>query len=136
MEPTQKSPSTLSLLVVEDDDDAMEVLLLMIPLKYPGITIYTAGNGKNGVELFRERMPDIVITDIMMPEMDGFQMAEEIKSIKGDTRFIVFTGCTSKTDLAKSSEIGVSDYIVKPIDFNILFAAIEKCMAEIALKRQ
>ncbi len=128
MESIQRSNSTFSLLVVEDDKAAIEVILLMIPLKFPGVTVYAAADGRQGVELCKEHTPDIVITDINMPGMDGIHMAEEIRAINADTKFIILTGYSDKISLDKFSAIGVCDYIVKPLDFRTLFAAIEKCL--------
>ena len=132
----QSSHNALSLLVVEDDKETRGVISLMIPRKFPDVTIHVAANGNQGVELFKEHLPDIVITDINMPGMDGIQMAGEIKSLKADTRFIVLTGYSDKINLEKFCKIGVSDFIVKPLDFKKLFTSIEKCMDEIGLARQ
>ena len=124
------------LLVVEDDKAASGTICLMIARKFSAVTVYAAENGRIGLELFKEHTPDIVITDINMPDMDGIQMAGEIKSIKKDTKFIVITGYSDKKYLERFSEIGFSDYLLKPIAFTTLFAAIEKCIAEITRERQ
>jgi YesN/AraC family two-component response regulator len=104
---------------------------LVIASEFPDVTVYVAGNGKVGLDLFKEQMPDIVITDINMPEMDGIQMATEIKSVKRDVHFIVLTANSDKELLDKFNEIGYTDFIIKPIEFNRLFAAIGKCIAEL-----
>ena len=135
MESISNPHPALSLLVVEDDKVASGSICLMIARKFPDVAIHVAGNGKQGVELCKEQMPDIVITDINMPGMDGIRMAEEIKAMKADTKFIVLTGYSDKEHLDKFSEIGVNAYIVKPIEFVKLFAAIEKCLAEITQER-
>ncbi len=131
MESRQKSGAGLSLLIVEDDKDALELLTTMIARKFPAIKIYAAENGKRGLEVFKARTPEVVITDINMPEMDGIEMAGEIKSIRGDTRFIVLTAYTNRAYLEKFVEIGFSAYILKPVVFTKLFDAIENCLAEI-----
>ena len=133
MESIHSSSSALSLLIVDDDISAIETLRLMIPMKFPDVIIYVAGNGKMGVELCKEHAPDIVVTDINMPEMDGIQMAEEIKSMKVDTKFIAISGYSDKIHLDKFNDIGISDYMLKPIDLKKLFAAIGKCIDEINL---
>src|ERR1700741_1568922 len=97
----------LSILFVEDDKDFNEVMGSVLPLKFPGFTINIAGNGKSGLQLFKEHTPDIVITDINMPEMDGIQMARAIKSIKDDVKFIVLTAYNDKISLEKLGELGV-----------------------------
>ena len=131
MESTQNSRPALSLLVVEDDKVARVIMSVMITRKFPDISVYDAEDGRMGLELFKEYTPDIVITDINMPEMDGIQMAGVIKSIKADTKFIVITGYSDKNYLERFGEIGFSDYTLKPIEFKKLFVMIEKCIAEV-----
>src|SRR5690349_7528624 len=126
----QKPPLPISLLIVEDDKEAVEVLRLTIPLKYPNITIYSAAHGLAGLELFKEHQPHLVITDINMPVMDGIRMAEEISSLKGDIRFIVLTGYSDRQKLERFTGFNLCDYIVKPLDFGRLFAAIDRCIEE------
>jgi YesN/AraC family two-component response regulator len=105
----------------------------MMAREFPGVTVYTAEDGQMGLELFKEHTPEIVISDINMPVMDGIEMAGNIKAIKPDTRFIVLTGYSEKDYLEKFSAIGFCDYIIKPVDLDKLFAAIEKCHADRAL---
>ena len=136
METMQNSSPALSLLVVDDDKMARDVLSLMIAREFPNFSIYFAENGRTGVELFKEHTPDIVITDISMPVMDGIQMAGEIKYIKDDTKIIVLTGYCEIDYSSKISEFGIKECIMKPIVFKRLFAAIEKCIVEITLERK
>ena len=124
--------SAVSLLIVEDDPEARRSMALIIAKKYPDLLLNTVGSGREGVAFYRANAPDIVITDINMPVMDGLQMAREIRSLTGDTRFIVLSGYSDGDHLDKANEIGASDYIVKPIHFQKLFAAIDKCLREIA----
>jgi YesN/AraC family two-component response regulator len=128
-----ESGNKLSLLIVEDDEDAREILVAIIPRKFPELAIYSAVNGKKGLELFKSHVPDIVVTDINMPEMDGIQMAGEIRAIKPDTRLIVVTADTGKAFLEKAAGEGfeINHCIMKPVDYRDLFAAIEKCRSEI-----
>jgi YesN/AraC family two-component response regulator len=128
-----QSLASFSLLFVEDDKEVCQAIGRMIVWRFPDATVYTAENGRIGLELFEEHTPGIVITDINLPVMDGIQMASKIKSIKADTKFIVLTGYSDNKYLDRVSEIGINDYIVKPVDLGKLFAAIEKCRAEIAL---
>ena len=115
METMQNSFPAISLLVVDDDQMARDVLNLMIARKFPNSSIYFAENGRIGVELFKEHIPDLVITDISMPVMDGIQMAGEIKSMKDDTKFIVLTGYSEMDYSSKIDEFGIKDCILKRI---------------------
>ena len=131
----QKSSTEHSLLIAEDDKPALDALSILIARKFPDVTICSAENGKMGVELFKEHQPEIVITDINMPVMDGIEMAGIIKSLKADTKFIVLTAYSNRDYLEKFIEIGFSDYILKPVMIDKLFDAIENCVAEIRMER-
>ena len=130
---TVPSLASFSRLFVDDDEVVRQSIGRMIVWKFPDATVYTAENGLIGLELFKEHTPEVVITDINMPVMDGVQMASKIKTMKTDTKLIVLTGYSDKNYLDRLSEIGIDDYIVKPIDLEELFAAIEKCRGETTL---
>ncbi len=132
---TEKSESVLSLMVVEDDSAALDLLCTMIARKYPNFRVLSAENGEAGLALFSKEEPEIVITDINMPVMDGIEMARAIKAMKPDTRFIVLTAYTNRVYLEKFIEIGFSAYILKPVEFGKLFGAIDNCLAEMTLVR-
>jgi len=127
----ERSQSRLSILVVDDCKDACETMGLVIACKFPDVTVYKASNGRIGLDLFKEHMPDIVITDINMPEMDGVQMATKIKLMRSDAHFIVLTANSDEELLDKFGEIGYEDFIIKPVVFNRLLVAIGKCIAEL-----
>jgi len=122
----------ISILVVEDDRVTLDIISLMIAKKYPDVAVYSADRARAGLELFKKHAPEIVITDISMPEMDGIEMAGEIKAIKADTKFIVLTAFGDEIHFNKFRAIGFHDFFPKPIDFAKLYAAIEKCFAELA----
>ncbi|GAM10216.1 chemotaxis protein CheY [Geobacter sp. OR-1] len=126
--------SSPSILLVEDDKVTIELLSSMLTLKYPEISLHTATSGRMGLELFKTHQPDIVITDINMPEMSGLEMVGEIRAIRPDTRFIILTGNSGKAFLQHTGESGVGFefVIVKPVVFLELFTIIEKCFAEIS----
>jgi YesN/AraC family two-component response regulator len=124
------------MLIVEDERVIREVIDVMISRRFPNAAIFVAENGKVGLELFIQNTPEIVITDIQMPVMDGISMAVEIKSIQSDTRFIVLTAFSNTGYYEKFNEIGFHDFLPKPIEFDKLFAAIEACIAEITTERK
>lgn len=128
------APHAISILIVEDEKLIHEVIGVMLSRKFPALALYFAENGKVGLELFKEHMPAIIVTDIQMPVMDGIEMAAAIKLIRPGIRFIVLTAYDNTGYYGKFREIGFHDFIPKPIEFDKLFAAIEKCLAEIALE--
>ena len=135
MKSIQPAMPPISILIAEDEELVRKFLGCAIPYRFPDIAIHFAENGRIGVELFIEHTPAIVITDISMPEMDGFQMAGKIKLMKADTKIIVITANCDKSYMDKFVEIGCEDYLLKPIKFNTLFAAIDRCFAGITLER-
>jgi YesN/AraC family two-component response regulator len=134
MESISNPIPSISILIVEDDDLTREILANMLGKKFPGVPLYTAINGRTGLELFKTHTPDIVITDINMPEMGGFQLVVNIRSIKPDTKLIVLTGCAGEAAMkdAVAKDFEFDHFIVKPVVFQELFAAIEQCFGEIA----
>jgi YesN/AraC family two-component response regulator len=128
----------LTILIAEDEKLTRVLLARMLAMKFPDITVYFAENGKLGVELFKEHTPEIVITDISMPVMNGIQMAGEIKALNGKTKIIVITAYSDNVENCMESfgEIGLSDCLSKPIEFGKLFAAIEKCIEEVLQEQE
>ncbi len=120
----------ISILVVEDEAITLEYLVTTLARKFPDVTLHKALNGRKGLDLFKTHTPDIVITDINMPDMGGLQMAEQIHAIKPDTKFIVLTGDSEKLTLKDSAgnAFEIDHYIVKPVFFQELFTAVEQCM--------
>ena len=123
------SPVSFSLLIVEDDQSARDVIAGTIPLKFPHCTILTANNGMQGLEICQQFLPDIVVTDINLPEMDGFQMIREVGLTDADPGFIVLTAYSDKITFDKFKDLKIFAYLLKPLDFNELFSVMEKCLA-------
>ena len=124
----------ISLLYVEDDPATREQLGFL--LKRSVSKLYVAANGRQGIELFRAHAPDIVITDIMMPVMNGLDMAREIRKQNPDCQIIVLTAYSDTGYLLDSISIGINHYIQKPVDLGKLTQSISACSDYIQLKRR
>jgi CheY-like chemotaxis protein len=96
-------------------------------LKQIGYEVIQAENGSEAVELFRNESPDIILMDVMMPVMNGYDAVRTIKSIQSDkfTPVIFLTGVTGEDDLAKCIEVGGDDFLTKPISTTLLKAKIQ-----------
>jgi len=129
MEDTEKRP--LCFLVVEDDPETRSTISLVVARRFPEITVRVAENGQEGLDLCKEFEPALVITDINMPVMDGLRMIEEIRAVRGETRFIVMTGYSDRYHVENSSQLGISGFLVKPVDLRELFTVSEKCLNEL-----
>jgi CheY-like chemotaxis protein len=119
-----------SVLLVEDDANTMEILASMLARKFPEQAFVCATNGRAGLELFMVHRPDVVITDLNMPHMDGAEMAGRIRTIKPDTKIIVITADNGKSAQqdAMGQAVKIDYYVYKPINFGDLFAAIDVCL--------
>lgn len=113
------------LLVIDDHDDIRENIAEILTLA--GYEVYTAENGKRGVETALKQNPELVICDIMMPELDGYGVLHLLRKNEAtvNTPFIFLTAKTERTDFRKGMEMGADDYITKPFDDIELLNAIE-----------
>jgi len=124
----------LAILLVEDDEDAREILAMMLTVRFPQVAFHLAGNGKTGLESFKQHQPAIVVTDVNMPIMNGICLAEEINKIATGVRFIVLTAFSDKSVLESSQAagIGIDHHLMKPVDCHRLLETIQHCLAQVA----
>ena len=108
-------------LVIDDDPELTK--LLRIGLEKDGFDVITANSGKEGLSHAYENRPDIVILDVMMPEMDGWATCRRIRYMC-DIPIIMLTAKTDKSDLLKGFSVGVDDYVEKPCSIEELRARI------------
>jgi len=125
-----------TLLYVEDEPETRELIREALAAKYPGLPLYVAANGAEGLSLFREHRPEVVITDIRMPVLNGIAMAKEILAIAPETEVIALTAYSDTTFLTDAIELGFSHYILKPVDYEKLFATVGKSLSTATLKVQ
>jgi CRP-like cAMP-binding protein/ActR/RegA family two-component response regulator len=112
-------------LIIEDNNDIRENIIEILELA--GYTVYSADNGKTGVDLAIKNIPDIILCDIMMPELDGYGVLYLLnKNPETSTiPFIFLTAKAERVDLRKGMEMGADDYLTKPFDDMELLNAIE-----------
>lgn len=123
----------ISVLYVEDEEFTRQEVALF--LKRRVRELVTASNGEEGLALYRASRPDLVITDIRMPRMDGLKMT---RAMRGEYRGIPVIVTTAHSDLSYMLEvidIGIDQYVSKPVDAGRLAAAIEKCYEVIEYRR-
>ncbi|MGP1580135.1 MAG: response regulator transcription factor [Wolinella sp.] len=109
----------IKVLLVEDDADLRASIER--PLKRRCKALYCAANGKEGLELFREKRPHIVITDINLPKLNGLEMIKEIKTEQEEVSIIIITAFGSEENLVRSFDNGACSLLKKPIDLDELF---------------
>jgi diguanylate cyclase (GGDEF)-like protein/PAS domain S-box-containing protein len=125
--------STL-ILCVEDDVVTRKLLAQILQSRYANVLV--AKDGAEGLDLFLRHRPALVLTDIQMPGLDGIQMARAIKAECPSTGIIVLTARDDTPLLLSAIEIGVTDYVLKPLAPERIFTAIAKCQRVSALERE
>jgi YesN/AraC family two-component response regulator len=133
--PPYEQPAS-TLLYVEDDNLTQELVIQILRSKFPRITLLLAENGRAGLDLFSNNRPDIVVTDINMPIIDGIQMARKIKELDKDAQIIILSATDEVDNILESIDIGINHYVLKPINLEKLIAAIERCLDKISLREQ
>ena len=111
-------------LLAEDDTSLRENVEELLELS--GFSVFSASNGKIAVEMARKELPDIVLCDIMMPEMDGYEVLEQLSSDES-TRHIPFIFVSAKTErheIRRGMDLGADDYLTKPFEEEELLTAI------------
>jgi CheY-like chemotaxis protein len=125
-----------TILLIEDDRALRENTEELLELY--GYTVLTAPNGKIGIRMAKEQLPDLVICDIMMPEVNGYGVLAEL-STDESTRpipFIFLSAITEHKSIRKGMDLGADDYLTKPFEEEDLMSAVESRLAKAQLLRQ
>ena len=114
----------MKVVVIDDSPEIIEVVTLCFQLRWSGATIVSASNGAKGLELIEVESPDVVILDVGLPDMDGFQVLRELRRFS-PVPIIMLTVRGEDTDVARGLELGADDYIVKPFSHIELIARVQ-----------
>lgn len=104
----------IKLLLVEDDANLCYIIRGGLEDMIGGYQVMTAVNGEEGLKIWKEHHPDVIVSDIEMPVMDGYEMVKRIRELDGDTPIVFTSGRVSPKDVVKGYELGVNNYIKKP----------------------
>ncbi|MDT0689262.1 response regulator [Salegentibacter sp. F188] len=120
-------------LLIEDDVTVRENTAELLELS--DYEIETASNGRLGVEKAKKILPDVIVCDIMMPEMDGYGVLEELSKHEDtiDIPFIFLSAKTEHKDIRKGMDLGADDYLTKPFEEEDLLSAIESRLARVSI---
>ena len=118
-----------NILLVEDDTHVR--LLLEENLSMAGYEVTTAIDGVDALASFQKSIFDLCLFDVMLPKIDGFQVAREIRTINPDASFIFITAKSMSTDKIEGFKIGCDDYITKPFNIDVLLLRVEALLKRI-----
>ncbi len=118
------------------DDEEANVRVLTLSLKLDGYEVTGALSGEEGLEKYAEVMPEIVITDIKMPGMDGLAVLRKIKAMNPETEVIIITGHGDVDSAIEALQQGASDFINKPVKDEALSIALRRAREKLAIQKQ
>ncbi len=115
-----------TILCIDDETDLLDVFKQYLSLK--GFDVLTATNGREGLHILLQESVDIIICDVNMPEMSGFDLRNELRMYHpelADIPFIFLTAMGMQQHMLRGRELGCDDYMVKPVDMDMLLSSIE-----------
>lgn len=121
--------TTNATLLVADDEDNILISLEFL-FKRAGYAVLVARNGKEALELAREHVPDLIMLDVMMPELDGFSVCQALRGEKrfAQTPIVMLTAKGRDADRVKGKALGATDYVIKPFSTRELLARVRKLL--------
>jgi len=117
---------SLTILYAEDEEGIRRNIA--DSLKYYAKDIYEACNGQEAYEIYVEKKPDIILSDIHMPILDGIEFIKQVRENNRDIPIVMITAHTDKKYLLEAVELHMEKYIIKPIDLDELFEVLKKCI--------
>ncbi len=124
----------MKVLIVEDDPDARKVLSLI--LKLDGYQIHTAPGGREAIEQLDSLAPDLILLDVMMPVMDGYEVCQWVRTNPATARVpvVMLSGKADPESVAHGLEVGADEYLAKPITPSNLTAQLKAVLTKTAAR--
>ena len=119
------------ILVVDDEDNLRT--MLVAALKFEGYDVTDAPNGREGLRSVKESKPDLIVLDVMMPELDGFGMLKRLRETGDRTPVVFLTAKDTSADAVQGLVLGADDYLAKPFSLEELVARVEAVMRRVDL---
>lgn len=131
---TPSNNGRLKILVVDDDASILDIITTYLDTE--GYDVSSAVNGSVALTLARRINPDVVITDIRMPEKDGLTLTAELKSLNADIEVIVMTAFSDKESILQALKLGVNDYLIKPFELIELRSRVNQLAEKYTIMRR
>jgi len=114
----------MKILIIEDDPKVIEIMARTLETKWYEVNLLSAPNGNEGLELTKKELPDIIILDLKLPDMDGFEVLRQIRSFS-DVLLIILTARGEEDSRIRGLQEGADDYIIKPFSASELVARMK-----------
>ncbi|AXH15500.1 DNA-binding response regulator [Malaciobacter mytili LMG 24559] len=124
----------LTILYAEDEVGIRENIA--DSLSYYVKEVFQASNGKEALELYKQKNPDIILSDIHMPIINGIEFVKKIRQTNREIPIVMITAHTDKKYLLEAVELHMEKYIVKPIELEVLFEVLEKCVEILTINKK
>jgi DNA-binding response OmpR family regulator len=120
----------INVLVVDDEPNILMSLDFL--MRKEGYQVFVARNGKEAIEIVERQAPQVVILDIMMPEVDGYEVCQYIRQEKGlsDSKIIFLSAKNKEADIKKGYEVGADLFLAKPFSTKNLLAKVKELLAQ------
>ncbi len=125
----KKEAQGISVLVVEDSEPIRKQICRFLEKFFT--YVFQAQDGEKGIEMYELNKPDIIITDLNMPVMDGHEMIKAIKIINNSIPIIITSAHSNSETLLESIHLGIVDFVPKPVDFELIQNALLKAITKI-----
>jgi DNA-binding response OmpR family regulator len=120
------------ILIIEDDTTIVQGLVTAF--KFHGYHLFTSGNGFDGIALFTSEKPDLVLLDIMLPGVDGYEICKKIRELDPLIPIIMLTAKSQESDKLLGFELGADDYVTKPFSAKVLLARVKAVLKRSVLQ--
>lgn len=126
----------IKILVIEDDENLRTGMLALLEAEQ--FQAFGAENGRVGLELVRQHLPDVIICDIMMPDLDGYGTLQALKQdpVMAQIPFIFLTALTDRVDMRQGMELGADDFLTKPYRIDELLNAVASVLGKQAIRQK
>jgi len=114
----------MKVLVIDDDPDVAQVISLYFEMRWPQTTVVSTADGNEGLTMVETESPNVVVLDVGLPEVNGFEVCREIRSFS-DVPIIMLTVRDADTDVSRALETGADDYITKPFSHIELLSRVQ-----------
>ncbi|MDX1762870.1 MAG: response regulator, partial [bacterium] len=133
MSAASKNGKDQSILVVDDEAGVRESIRMIFENDY---TVLTANNGNGAIKVIREELPEVILLDVKMPQMDGMETLRKIREINSQAKVIMITATKTVKNAVEAMKLGAEDYITKPFDVDEIRMIVKKTVESINLIKE